>query len=774
VLLNAQLRIAKGDHAKAIEDLERARNTFPKMPELLFLLGRAHILRGTDDKRAEECLQQALFVQPEHAEANLLLASLQLKKGESGAAVTQLQKFLQKQPRQLRGWLLLADALRAQNNFAATLKVYDEVDKLVPNNPQTALMRGLVHLQQNKRPEARAAFLEALKRYPDFAPADEQLIGLDVVEKRFADARARVDARLRKDPENAENHLLLARVCAASDDRKGAEAALNQVIKLRPDAAIPYILLANLYLADKQVDSALAKLEEAIAKNPRNLQAHMMAATLHDTRKEPAKAKAYYEKIVELNPKFAPALNNLAYLYSSNPAELEKAFELAQKARELRPQDPNIADTLGWILYQRKQYAWAVTVLQESADKLADSAEVQYHLGLARYMVGNEDLALAALQKAIDTKQEFPGLAEARARIEILRTEVEKLGAAARAEFLRQHGAKTDDPVALARVGRIHELAKDYGKAAAAYEATLKISPKNIPVTLRLAEVHQARKETAPALELLRNARKFAPDDPDVAGALGRLSFATGEHARAYTLLQEAVQRRSDSADLLFDHARAAFAVGRQAEAETTWAAFLKVESTTPRSVIVRRSLEISTISRETARPLPAAAAQKIAEATKESPEEAVTLLAGAVLQVAANDQASAQRTLEKAVAAYPNQAQANRLLALILPTSNPQLVEKAYEFAMKARETLSEDVELRRKIAILLYLKGEMPRALSALREVAERLPKDGEIAYYEGMVLHRQKNLTAATKALQKALDLGLSPALAAEARKLLAQAN
>ena len=43
-----------------------------------------------------------------------------------------------------------------------------------------------------------------------------------------------------------------------------------------------------------------------------------------------------------------------------------------------------------------------------SAAKLADNPEIQYHLGLAHYMLGDEELARTALQKAVQLPSAFP------------------------------------------------------------------------------------------------------------------------------------------------------------------------------------------------------------------------------------------------------------------------------------------------------------------------------------------------------------------------------
>jgi tetratricopeptide (TPR) repeat protein len=90
---------------------------------------------------------------------------------------------------------------------------------------------------------------------------------------------------------------------------------------------------------------------------------------------------------------------------------LPKAYEVARKARELLPNDPSTADTLGWILYKRGEYTWALSLLQESAnsDRLSDNPEVQFHLGMTYYMINDEARAGKWLRRAISSTQEFAG-----------------------------------------------------------------------------------------------------------------------------------------------------------------------------------------------------------------------------------------------------------------------------------------------------------------------------------------------------------------------------
>ena len=79
----------------------------------------------------------------------------------------------------------------------------------------------------------------------------------------------------------------------------------------------------------------------------------MMSGIIDQKKGDMPKARDAYEKAVELNPNFVTAANNLAYIYSEEFKDYDKALNLAQKANQLAPDDPNVSDTLGWVLYRK-------------------------------------------------------------------------------------------------------------------------------------------------------------------------------------------------------------------------------------------------------------------------------------------------------------------------------------------------------------------------------------------------------------------------------------
>ena len=135
----------------------------------------------------------------------------------------------------------------------------------------------------------------------------------------------------------------------------------------------------------------------------------MVLAQIYEKVNDFPKAREVYERLLSVNPDSLYALNNLAYLYAERLDQLDKAYDLAQKARSLQPADPSIADTLGWILYKKGDYQQALTLLQESARKLPNNPEIQFHLGMASYMMGDMDDARTAFRQAAAAANDFPG-----------------------------------------------------------------------------------------------------------------------------------------------------------------------------------------------------------------------------------------------------------------------------------------------------------------------------------------------------------------------------
>jgi tetratricopeptide (TPR) repeat protein len=649
-------------------------------------------------------------------------------------------------------------------------------------------------------------------------PAVEKLIDLDIVENKFDDAIARANTAIQNNPGAAEPNVLvakiylaranvqiadeankdktrtsaeiLARLPGAQAEMDKAQAALQKAIELKPDFQESYLLLARLYVDTKKNQKALNELNLALTKNPDDIRTLMLMATIQSESGDHSAARGTYEKLLAVNPNFYSALNNLAYLYSEKFNELDKAYEMARKARELLTYQGQggegsaqskvretseflkafSTDTLGWIVFKRRDYPYAVSLLQESADKLQSDPEVQFHLAMAYYMLGREEAAKSAFTRALAANKEFVGMDEAKRRLAILAVDAKSADSRAVGTLEKQLQAQPDDPVALARLGVIYERDGAADKILNVYNLALTKNPKNVSAMLKLAQLSSARGDSRRSLELAKDAYKLAPDDPEIALTLGRLVFQNGEHKWALSLLEQSARKISTDPELLYDLGLANYSVGHVVEAEDNVRQALQSASFS-RTSAGKRFLEFAPLSVASARA--ASFETQALESLKSTPDDVPALMIAALSAQQRGDLTPARQQFERVLNLYPNFALAWKYLASVYDALGES--QKSYELATKAREALPKDAEVAKTLGIALYRNKDYRNAARLLEEAVGKGFADAVSMYYLGMAHYQLKDPArkeAIKKALEKALDLNINPKLAADARRILAE--
>lgn len=766
MLLSARLKLALGEKDKAVAEMEKMTKLFPQSPPAQFQLGMAYFASGDLDK-ATASTKQALTLAPNYAEASFQLAEIYLRKGDMTGATALLKSLVQQRPDITQARVLLADAYRSQGAYTEALTLYSQLEQLLPGNPQPIYGRGLVLLQQSKRDEARRAFQKTLELAPGSVPALDQLISLDLAEKNFAAAHQLVDGLIARGPKEPGSYVLQAKVFVGERDNAKAEASLRKAIELQPDSPTAYLLLARLFASSNQLDKALAGFQDVIVKNPRSIEALLMTSILLDQGGKYAEARDTYEKLLAIDPKFGPALNNLAYLYADKLNQPDKAQALAQRARDLAPNDPSTADTLGWIAYKRRQYPWAVTLLAESAAKLTDSADVQFHLGMAHYMVGNESAARDSLSRALQLEKNFSGSNEAKQCLSVLEIDPKTSGAAGLSVLEKMVVDRPEDPIALAKLAAAYSSAGASAKAIEAYQNALQKSPGNLSAMLGLSRLLAANGQTAKALEIAKGARKLAPDDPEVSHDLGRLAYQTRDYQWAFSLLQEAGRKSSENSAILFDLAEAAYSIGRITDAEDAMRRSLLPAGVSAKADEANRFLKLvgAAVAPD------AAAISQAEEVDKANPDYVPALMVLAAAREQKFDLSGARQNYERILKLFPDFVPAQKRL-VILSSSETSNIQAAFDLATKVREALPNDPELAKAFGIIAFKKGDFSRAANLLRESGAQRPQDAELFYFLGAAQSKLSQRTESRQSLQRALDLKLRPDLAIEAQRILSE--
>jgi len=214
---------------------------------------------------------------------------------------------------------------------------------------------GIILLVQKRPADARKALEKSLEIAPDYMPAIERLVDLDVAEKQYEAALDRVRNLIDANPNAAELLALRAKIHVAQPDLARAEADLLQAIEIDPQFEAAYLLLVQVYMDMDRQEDAIAKLNAFIARR-KDVPSLMQLARIQEQRKNYPAARDAYEQLLAVSANFVPAVNNLAVIYSERLGQPDRAYELAAKARDLAPDDPHSADTLGWIMFRKRDY----------------------------------------------------------------------------------------------------------------------------------------------------------------------------------------------------------------------------------------------------------------------------------------------------------------------------------------------------------------------------------------------------------------------------------
>lgn len=766
LLLNGRLELAKGETLKAVADLERMTSIYPKSPQVHYQLALAY-LADNETERAISSLNQALIVDPHFADAILALAELRIRKGDANSAVVMLRQLVQQQPKLAKAQLMLAEACRIQGNLDEALEVYRRLGELFPESPEAPLLMGLVLVQQGKKDEARKAFGRAQEVAPNYLAALEQLVDLDLMEKRYDTALQRVEKQFEKNPKAPEPPLLEAKIYLAQSNTNQAEAVLMKAIQSQPDFRGTYFLLAQLYVATHQNQKALADLNQMLAKNPNDVTAIMLTAMIHSAMKDYDKTRDTYEKLLAINPNFSSALNNLAYLYSERFGQLDKALAMARRARDLRPYDPATADTLGWVLWHKHQYPQALSLLQESADKLPANPEIQFHLGMTHYMLGEEETARVALQRALQTDRDFSGKEEASYCLSLVAIDPSTAGPEVRTSLESRVAKQPEDPIACLRLGALYEREGVVDKAAAAYQTVLKINPNNLRALVRLAKLYSTRlQQKAKAFELAKTAHKLAPDDADISYLLGRAAYETGDYKWALNLFEETARIQHGDPEVMYDLALARYSEGQVLEAQKAMQSALQGGVASPRAAEGRRFLSMISLSTNLTQAI--AGASQVEQILKEDADYVPALMVmGAISEQ--QEEVAAKQIYEKVLGRFPDFVPAQKRLA-ILYSGDSSNNQKAYELAVKARESLPDDAELAKALGIVIYRQGDYARAANLFKESCRNRNGDAQLMCYLGMAQYKLNQIAESRMTLQKALDMNPPAQLGDEARRIL----
>jgi tetratricopeptide (TPR) repeat protein len=358
-------------------------------------------LGAGDYPLAYERLQRSLAINPNLLTGGLLALDLMAQRPDAENIVkTQLTS----QP-SLVLRLAYARKLAASQRMAEAATQLESIVSAQPDNAAAWLTLGTVRIEMRQLDPAELAirkFLTIQSKVTSIPDGTQPMFDVDQGYLRMAQISelrkqwAQADEWLRKSDPKGSNltvQISRARILVAQGKLADARALIRAIPETEPrDALVKINAEAQLLRDANQLEDALKLLSDASERFPDDGDLLYDQAMVADSLKRYEESERLLRRVMTLAPEQANAFNALGYSLADRGVRLDEARELIKKALALRPGDPFITDSLGWLEYRAGKADEALKWLRQAYVSRPDT-EIAAHLGEVLWSTGQKDEA---------------------------------------------------------------------------------------------------------------------------------------------------------------------------------------------------------------------------------------------------------------------------------------------------------------------------------------------------------------------------------------------
>jgi cellulose synthase operon protein C len=702
----------------AIIEYRNALQQDPRFGDGYRKLAAAYMTVGNGAEAVRAAVTAAELL-PDSVDVQIEAGSLLLLAGRFKDAKVLAEKVIAKDQHDVRGRLLLGNAVAGLKDVDTAIKEFEEAIRLDPQQAGT---------------------------YTGLAALKATTGDTDAAERIFKQAIA-------TDPKSANAHLGLANFYWSLDRLEDAEREMKAAHELKPSDVRINVSLAMFYQAVKRGDEAEPYLRTA-AETDKEPRLTMMLADYYAARNRSAEAAKLLTPLAKDRRVGALASMRLAGI-----AQLEgRATDAISIIDDALTSDPKNSRTLAAksdLLLRQNKVDEAAQVAEAAVAANPTSAEAQFVHGRALRAKGSFEKAEAAFNEVLRINPRA-----AAARVELARLHVRK--GAEDAVTLAAEATKADPASLDARLtlARAHMQRRELAQAQTILAELVTAAPRVPAVHAQMGSLLAAKKDVAGARASYARALELDPAQLEALTGLTALDFAAGQRQDAVARLDSALAKAPKNATLMVTTANAHASVGNAARAEEL---LLKAIETDPGAIGAYSLLGRIYISQKR---LDAARAQfeKVA-AHQERPVGALTLLG--TLDMMQNRNAEAQQNFQRVLQLDSRSGVAANNLAWMYLEGNGS-VEQAVQLAEVAKKSLPDNPEVNDTLGWAYYKQGRFPDAVAALRRAAELDPKNATTLYHLALACDKNGDRQGAKQAMALYLKLDPNSERSAELRR------
>ena len=336
---------------------------------------------------AEERYDQVLTIAPLNNNALSGLLALGDLSNTQDEKIARVERIISQNPNQIIPIIILGQYFLLNGDINRAAGLADSAFEIENNDisrnflSTVTVRQALLAFQNNNYSRALDLTNQALDINPNNTDALSLATNIEAKEGNFIRAQELINQLKELQPRQASVLELEGDVIFSTNDPVGAQQSYLASWILQPSSELGLKIyqVYGILEDDNGLENFLIEWTQVFPEE--TTPSLLLAMKLQDTGREEEALKTY-ENLYLLNEENVVVLNNMAWIYKDS--DPQRALELAARAAELYPENPNVLDTYGWILYQQNQRQAAIETLERAAELDPDSDEIQEHLNTAR------------------------------------------------------------------------------------------------------------------------------------------------------------------------------------------------------------------------------------------------------------------------------------------------------------------------------------------------------------------------------------------------------
>ena len=365
------------------------------------LLGKMQLESQQNDiKQALKTGKKLLKLEPDNESARLAIAQMLYQHDEHKSAIAILDQGIDRNPQSKKLHLQLIRFV-AETDLAEAQRKMTQLVADHPDDVDLQFTFALLNKQLGLRDEASQTFHEMITLNRRVADAHYQLAIMAEEDGRTAEAISHYTLV-------GEGRNLLpatARMTQLMSDSGQISEARLYLHRLRlehPELVVPFYRMESELLVEvERYHSAYTLLSVSLAEYPQNFDLLYTRSLVSEKLNDIASMEQDLRTILSQDANNVSALNALGYSLANHTDRYDEALVLVSQALAIKPDDPAIIDSMGWVLYRLGNNEEALVRLREAFNTMPDP-EVATHLGEVLWISGEKEEAMSVWRNALE------------------------------------------------------------------------------------------------------------------------------------------------------------------------------------------------------------------------------------------------------------------------------------------------------------------------------------------------------------------------------------